>query len=540
MEVKEYSMGRKLFVAVMHQLFVIIMVTGIFYLGTIRHTHYPLEIVGSKNNIEATEYSLDVVSEENLYVVSSDMRDRDFETVYIASISIIAMGVSLILLAYLTLMAGRENNKDMNINYNRIDHVPSDILGILFITLLLGIMQFIYFLRGLEFDTSGLLVTAGTLTYLIDIPFLFIYLSFVRRIKGDILWTGSLLYKLDREIHIISAEKHWVVRYMLRHIIGLIVGLIATAVAFIKGWYGLFALVIAIIIWDIYSQMKHATDQHKIQAAIEHISEGELATSLKVEEFHGSEQYLAIALNNIQSGLQQAVEESIKNERMKADLITNVSHDIKTPLTSIINYSQILMRENIENENAKRYIKVINEKAERLKQLTEDLVEASRISSGNIKMEINRIDLVELLYQTGGEFNERFEERNLTIVTKMPQKATYILADGRQLYRSIENLYINASKYAMENTRIYVDLYEEGDEVVFVMKNISAKPVENEIGGPRDLTERFVRGEVSRTTEGSGLGLSIAKNLVQLMGGQFDVNVDGDLFIVTMRFSLDL
>ncbi|MCI5613563.1 MAG: HAMP domain-containing histidine kinase, partial [Agathobacter sp.] len=237
---------------------------------------------------------------------------------------------------------------------------------------------------------------------------------------------------------------------------------------------------------------------------------------------------------------QSAIEESIKNEKMKADLITNVSHDIKTPLTSIVNYVDLLKREDLQNENAKRYLKILDEKSQRLKQLTEDLVEASRISSGNIVLEIQKIDLVELLYQAGGEFNERFEARDLTIVTKVPQNSMVIEADGRQLYRVIENLYINASKYAMEKTRVYVELYQIGNKAVFTIKNVSSKPISIDAGGEKDLTERFVRGETSRTTEGSGLGLSIAKNLTQLMGGELVLSSDGDLFIATLSFSLDL
>ena len=164
-------------------------------------------------------------------------------------------------------------------------------------------------------------------------------------------------------------------------------------------------------------------------------------------------------------------------------------------------------------------------------------MEASKISSGNIKLDMQKIDLVELLYQTGGEFNERFEQRNLTIVTKIPSESIFVKADGRQLYRAIENLYTNAAKYAMEKTRVYVELTREGERAVFSIKNISENLISlKDDENVNDLTERFVRGESSRTTEGSGLGLSIAKNLTNLMGGTFEINVDGDLFIATISF----
>ena len=249
----------------------------------------------------------------------------------------------------------------------------------------------------------------------------------------------------------------------------------------------------------------------RIQEALEAISEGALDTTLNVNEFHGQQKKVAEAVNHIRQGLMSSVNESLKNEKLKADLITNVSHDIKTPLTSIVNYVDLLKRENLENENAKYYIHVLEEKSQRLKQLTEDLVETSKITSGNVKLNMQKLDLVELLYQTGGEFNERFESRNLTIVTKIPSEQIFIYADGRQLYRSIENLYTNAAKYALENTRVYVELEKADTKAVFTIKNVSKNELDIVSNGNVDLTERFVRGERSRTTEGSGLGLRLQR-----------------------------
>ena len=289
---------------------------------------------------------------------------------------------------------------------------------------------------------------------------------------------------------------------------------------------------------DSFLTIAFAETDDEIQHAIEKIAAGALDTTLDVEQFHGQERGIAASVNNIRAGLSEAIQERIRNERMKADLITNVSHDIKTPLTSIVNYVDLLKRENLENENARNYIRVLDEKSQRLKQLTEDLVEASKISSGNIQLDMQTIDLVELLYQTGGEFNERFEARGLTIVTKLPHNSVMIRADGRQLYRAIENLYTNAAKYALENTRVYVDLEVEENNAVFRIKNISKNPLPEQGAARKDLTERFVRGEDSRTTEGSGLGLSIAKNLTQLMGGEFAILVDGDLFAASITFAV--
>lgn len=221
---------------------------------------------------------------------------------------------------------------------------------------------------------------------------------------------------------------------------------------------------------------------------------------------------------------------------MKADLITNVSHDIKTPLTSIINYVNLLKLEKIDNDRVNNYISILDEKSQRLKQLTEDLVEASKVSSGNVKLDMQQIDLVELVYQTGGEFNEKFESKELTIVTKLPHSAVYIWADGRHLYRVIENLYNNVAKYAMEKTRVYVEVQANDSTAEFSIKNVSERSLALENSSVDDLTERFIRGDSSRTTEGSGLGLSIAKNLTLLMGGEFDISVDGDLFKANITF----
>ena len=179
------------------------------------------------------------------------------------------------------------------------------------------------------------------------------------------------------------------------------------------------------------------------------------------------------------------------------------------------------------------YLEVLEQKSQRLKTLTEDLVEASKASSGNLKLEIMDIDFVELVHQTNGEFAEKFELRHLELVANLPKNALLIQADGRRLWRVLENLYNNAFKYAMERSRIYVDVVQQNGRVVFTIKNISENPLNI---SPDELTERFVRGDVARTTEGSGLGLSIAKSLTQLQGGSFDLVIDGDLFKAAVSF----
>ena len=208
---------------------------------------------------------------------------------------------------------------------------------------------------------------------------------------------------------------------------------------------------------------------------------------------------------------------------------------MKTPLTSIINYVDLLKREELHNEKANEYLEVLDQKSQRLKQLTEDLVEASRASSGNVVLDIRRIDVKELLMQTSGEFVERFEARGLQLVENFPQNPQYVDADGRRLWRIIENLFRNVEKYAMPHTRVYLDLINDGDRVAFSLKNISENPLNI---SPEELTERFTRGDESRSTEGSGLGLSIAKDLTEIQQGTFEIYLDGDLFKVTVSFPI--
>ena len=225
----------------------------------------------------------------------------------------------------------------------------------------------------------------------------------------------------------------------------------------------------------------------------------------------------------------------MKSERLKTDLITNVSHDIKTPLTSIINYVTLLKQEKFEDPKIRRYLEVLDEKSQRLKTLTEDVVEASKISSGNITLEFMNINLVEMIQQTSGEFEEKFKERNLAEVMSLPEREVIISADGRRLWRVLANIYNNAAKYAMEGTRVYADLYTTGKSAVFSLKNISEQSLNISAD---ELTERFIRGDISRSTEGSGLGLSIAKTLTEMQGGKFELYLDGDLFRVTLTFTI--
>ena len=280
--------------------------------------------------------------------------------------------------------------------------------------------------------------------------------------------------------------------------------------------------------------LKRASARKRLSDALRRISDGDTGYEVSEEDFRGEQLGIAQSINHISTGLRSALNEQVKAERLKADLITNVSHDIRTPLTSIINYVDLLKREDIQDEKAREYIDVLDRKSDRLKKLTEDLLEASKASSGNIRMEMQRIDLCEIAKQAGAEFEDRFHKRSLELCLTVPDHPVMVTADGRHLWRVLDNLYSNAAKYALTGTRVYADVLEGAEESSFVIKNVSQDKLNI---SPEELTERFVRGDVSRNSEGSGLGLSIAQSLTKLMGGALVIEIDGDLYKASVRFS---
>lgn len=243
---------------------------------------------------------------------------------------------------------------------------------------------------------------------------------------------------------------------------------------------------------------------------------------------------LADNINNIRDGLDKAIDSQLRSERMKSELITNVSHDLKTPLTSIINYIELIKKEeNITPEYLKDYVNVLDSKSKRLKVLIEDLFEASKASSGNIELNMEKIDIIQLLRQSIGELEEKLSEANLDLKINVPEDKVYVRADGRRLYRVLENLLSNISKYSLPNTRVYIDITEVEGRVKLIMKNISSYELNFD---PEEIMERFKRADDSRNTEGSGLGLAIARDLIKLQGGEFAIDIDGDLFKSIIEF----
>ena len=296
-------------------------------------------------------------------------------------------------------------------------------------------------------------------------------------------------------------------------------------------WIEFFVLIMlfGIQLWFLIYFVNKLGYLNEIMKGVHRIKEGEI--NYKIEEkndiYFSS---LANDINNISEGLENSIEQRIKSERMKSELITNVSHDLKTPLTSIINYVELIKKEeDLQPEYLKDYVKVLDNKSKRLKVLIEDLFEASKASTGNIELELVRLDLKQLLQQSIGELEDKLEEANLGLRVNLTEESTYVLADGRRLYRVFENLICNISKYSLPNTRVYIDVVKEDGKIITTMKNISSYELNFD---PEEIMERFKRADESRNTEGSGLGLAIARDLVSLQGGNMSIDIDGDLFKV--------
>ena len=283
-----------------------------------------------------------------------------------------------------------------------------------------------------------------------------------------------------------------------------------------------------------YYMLKRLSYLSYIMDGTQRIKNGDIHHKLQLI---GEDNFTTLAdnINNIRDGLDKAIDSQLRSERMKSELITNVSHDLKTPLTSIINYVELIKKEeNISPEYLKDYVNVLDSKSKRLKVLIEDLFEASKASSGNIELNMEKIDFTQLLRQAIGELEEKLSETNLNLKINVPEEKVYIKADGRRMYRVLENLLSNISKYSMPHTRVYIDITKADNKVRLTMKNISSYELNFD---PDEIMERFKRADESRNTEGSGLGLAIARDLVNLQGGSFNIDIDGDLFKSTVEFN---
>ena len=451
----------------------------------------------------------------------------------------------------LVLLTGAPEEQNPSPLIKRMDRFPAEIslvlylaaCGIALLASQLVFFKIIHLFLSTEVWYYGELVLKILILYVTGVSAL---LNLLKQYKTGVLWKNSLLNKGLRTLLLYFEHHRFTTRIMITYSLFLIFNVVMImAFSFLLFTYndlesrilmGAVAVLFLLLdLWVFHQMYKNAWQTDQINQALLNISNGNTTYKIDTKLFYGKERELAENINHISTGLETALQEKVRSERLKADLITNVSHDIKTPLTSIINYVDLIKREKIQDPRIQGYLEVLEQKSQRLKTLTEDLVEASKASSGNLKLDMTSIDFVELIYQTNGEFEEKFALRHLELVSTLPDDAMLIEADGRYLWRVLENLYNNAFKYAMEHSRVYVDITKEEEKILFTIKNISENPLNIRAD---ELTERFVRGDVARTTEGSGLGISIAKSLTELQGGQFQLYIDGDLFKATVAFPL--
>ena len=326
----------------------------------------------------------------------------------------------------------------------------------------------------------------------------------------SILWKGIFLFILFNLLEIVLFMTFDVISYGRI----MVIWLLEKAVIFVGG--------ILLLI-----QMKRLKDGGK------HIADGDTQYTIDTTHMIPALREHGETLNRINEGVSKAVDARMKSERFKTELITNVSHDIKTPLTSIINYVDLLEKEEVSSENAKEYLEVLERQSARLKKLIEDLIEASKASSGALSVNLEKLEAGVFLVQTVGEFEEKTRQNQLELLIRKPEEMVYIMADGRHFWRVIDNLMNNICKYAQPLTRVYINLEQTEGKVRIIFMNTSKYPLNI---SSEELMERFVRGDSSRNTEGNGLGLSIAGSLMELMKGEMKLSVEGDLFKVTLEF----
>lgn len=413
-----------------------------------------------------------------------------------------------------------------------LDKIPADVwLIVLLCAFFIGWEAF-YYEWGRVFFCAAL------------VPFVLLFLcAFAAQCKGGTVLRASLIARFGRLIwRIVRAvfRALWRIAKSLPLIwktalAGLILVFIEF-VLFMQDYYGtLAAPFLALKLAELLAVLYVAVNLRTLQKGGEKLADGDFSSPIDTKYLIGDFKRYGQELNDVQSGLEQAVQEQMKAEHLKTELITNVSHDIKTPLTSIVNYVDLLKKEDIPSPEAREYIAVLDRQSHRLKKLTEDLVEASKASSGVLNVDLQPTDVNVLFSQIEGEYQERLAACQLTLVTQPPAPGTVIRADSRLLSRVMDNLVSNICKYALPSTRVYVVSTLSREAVTISFKNVSRDELNI---SPDELMERFVRGDASRHTEGSGLGLSIARSLVQLQGGRFDLAIDADLFRADITFPL--
>lgn len=364
----------------------------------------------------------------------------------------------------------------------------------------------------------SLLIIAGVAAYE-----LWVIHSIARKLKNHSFWNNTLIGKAWM---LISGGFGRSTKLELK-----VMAVLIAAAVVSHFWLGE-AAVIVLILWRIPRLLKRFKG---IQTAAAEAAGGNLDVRMPRNYSGDDLDRLSESIDAISGATRLAVEKELKNQKMKTDLITNVSHDLKTPLTSVVTYVDLLKKEGLDSEHAPEYLDIIDQKAARLQRLTLDLFDAAKASSGDLPVELYSVDLVSMVMQATGELDDGLKKKNLELIINAPEKI-HVMADGRYLWRVMENLLSNVRKYAMPGTRVYIDVSREEENGMISVKNMSQERLNISAD---QLMERFTRGDESRTSEGSGLGLSIAKDLTSLMGGRLVITVDGDLFRADVRLPLD-
>lgn len=477
----------------------------------------------------------------------------------IYALAVISAVSVLVLIVFILNVAGHHTDKE-KITVTKFDKIPHDILTVIYIgiTALLFIAVFSlyewcenFYYNEYNFDVFSLFIIMLIACVLLDFILLGILIMTVAvRFKASTYIKSTIIYRVIILVFmILKSIWHGIVRISksvwkyIRKIplvwktvlvcVVLLVGTFFTLSLDWGYWWPAVWIINCILCVGVIFVAILLKD---IKNDTEDIANGNVYKKIDTKYLFLDLKDHAENINNMSDGIQKAVAEQMKSERLKTELITNVSHDIKTPLTSIINYVDLLEKEEINNETAKEYINVLSRQSTRLKKLIDDLLEASKVSTGNISVNLMKFELGILLSQALAEYEERFEKNNLQVVLNKTDEALYVMADNRHMWRVFDNILNNIAKYAQSGTRVYIDAKRKDKNVEISFRNISKDPLN--ISGD-ELMERFVRGDSSRNTEGSGLGLSIAKSLTEVQNGKLDIQIDGDLFKVCLTFPLN-
>ncbi len=445
--------------------------------------------------------------------------------------------LSLVLFVFLMYSAGVD--KDGVIAMRGINKLPFDLLFIIELIIFACVTDDFYYLSINNFANITRVLFSGISAYIVVLLGLAVCFTAAARFKVKGWWKNTIIYKLGLALinflrwAILAVPDVWklVLAYCAFTILNLL--LFVLMIDVMEG-LALIALVVLdtvcllLVVW-FGNQLK------ALKRAGEEFSKGNYDYKVDTTKFWPGLKQYGNELNGTAEGMTKAIEERLKSERFKTELITNVSHDLKTPLTSIVSYVDLLKKEQIENEKAAEYIDVIDRQSAKLKKLTEDLIEASKASSGAISVNKDNLNIGEFIMQSVGEFSEKLESAEITPVIDVPEDELLIFTDGRLLWRVFDNLIQNIVKYAQPGTRAYFNIEKAARNVRISVKNISKEPLNV---SAETLMERFVRGDSSRNSEGNGLGLSIAKSLTELCGGVFSLFLDGDLYKVVLTFPL--